>query len=294
MKTRSMTGFGRGAAHADGIEADVEVTSVNRRQLDAHINLPRELAGLEPRIRSELGTSFRRGRVTVSVRITLSAAACRTAIQVNEDMARAGIEAVRAAAERLGLPDDLRASWLLRVPGWVTMEPAGHDTEAAWCAVEPALKKALRACGRMRLAEGKALGTEIERLLSGLTGRMERIGKRAPAVPLRYQRRLKAALKDIGAAALPEDGRLAREVALMADRCDIREELTRLESHLDQAKKCLRKAEPCGRTLDFLAQEMGREINTLGAKAGDAKISLEVVSFKAELEQLREQVQNIE
>jgi len=294
VKIRSMTGFGRGAARHAGVQADVEITSVNRRQFDAQVNLPREFASLEPRIRTCVGNAFTRGRITVSVRLAFSSAACRTAVRVNEPLAQAGIDAVRTAAARMGLPDDLGASWLLRVPGWVVFEPPGGDAETAWPAVEKACGRALRALNRMRETEGRALGRDLARLLAALRGRVNRIQRRAPAVPRRYRARLAASLKEIGLNGLPDDGRLAREVAVMAERADIREELTRLNSHADQALEKLRGPEPCGRTLDFLAQEMGREINTIGSKAGDAVIAADVVAFKAELEQLREQVQNIE
>lgn len=294
IMTRSMTGFGHGSARRGGIGADLEITSVNRKQFDAQVNLPREYSALEPRIRAGLGRALSRGRVTVAVRLAFSTEACRSAVRVNEPLARAGVEAVRAAAHRLKLPDDLGASWLLRVPGWVVFEPPGGDVDAAWPAVEAALEQALRALNRMRETEGRALGRDLSRLVASLRRRIARIRKRAPDVPRRYRERLAARMAELGLHGLPEDDRLIREVAVMAERSDIREEITRLSSHADQAMQRLRGPEPCGRTLDFLAQEMGREINTIGSKAGDAEIAAEVVAFKAELEQLREQVQNIE
>ncbi len=294
MSLHSMTGFGRGRARGRGLTIDCELVSLNRRQLDVQVSLPRELAALEPRIRERLQARLHRGRVTVTLAVAFSEAAGREAVRVDEALARAGVEAARAAARRLGLSDDLGASLLLQTPGWLVTRAPGGDPERAWPVVGRALQAALRGLDRMRRAEGRALAADLRGRLAALEAAVRAIGRRAPGVPLRYRARVEARLKEWGLEALPGDGRLLREVAMMAERADIGEELARLRSHVAQARARLAAKEPCGRALDFLAQEIGRELNTIGAKAGDAKIAAAVVEGKAELERFREQAQNVE
>ena len=294
MSLRSMTGFGRARARGDGVVVEVELVSLNRRQLDLQVTLPRMYAALEPRVRERIQDRLHRGRVTATVGVMFSKATGREAVRIDEVLARAGVDAARAAARRLGMRDDLGASLLLQMPGWLVTRPPGGDPEHAWPVTVRALDRALRGLDRMRLAEGRALARDLLGRLGGIEGAVKTITARAPEVPRRVRARVEARLREWGLAASVPDDRLLREVALMAERADIGEEVARLESHLAQARARIRGSGPCGRTLDFLAQEMGRELNTIGAKAGDARIAAAGVEARAELERFREQVQNVE
>jgi uncharacterized protein (TIGR00255 family) len=293
MDLRSMTGHGRGEATRGAVRAEVELWSVNRRQLEARLALPRALSALEPRVQEALGRSLKRGCVSGTAKITASGSG-RRAARVEMDAARQYLGGLRRVARALGLKDDLSAQSLLAVPELVRCPSPADDPEAAWPALSQALARAVRGLVAMRREEGAALARDIGLRLARLRRLRLRIGALAPRVPARYRKRLLDRLREAGAAAAAGSQELLREVALLADRSDISEELTRLDSHLGQAGGHLGRGGTVGRTLDFLCQEMFREINTAGSKANDAAISRQVVLFKAELERMREQVQNLE
>ena len=288
---------GRGAAAAAGrlARVEVELSSVNRKQLDVDVGLPRFLAAYESRVLETVQGRLSRGRITGEIRVTWAEAAQAAGAKVDLGLARAAVGALRAAARKLDLPDDLKASDLLSLPGLVVLEHGERDLEALWPTVRQALEAALAKLQAMRKKEGAALGRDLRARLGTLRKLVGEIAARAPGVAETYRANL---LKRI-AAALPgsdlaADERLLREVALFADKADIAEELVRLESHFRQAADALKAGGVVGRTLDFLVQEMGREINTIGSKANDAEIARRVVAAKAELERFREQVQNVE
>ena len=295
MSLMSMTGRGTGAAAGRWARVEVELSSVNRKQLDVNVGLPRQLASFESRIQGRIQQAVTRGRVTGEIRVTWAAAAQAAGVKVDEGLARAQVAALRRAAKSLGLPDDLKASVLMALPEVVAFEHRAADLEALWPAVDQALTAALENLQRMRKKEGAALKRDLEARLKQLRALARAIGTRAPAVADTYRANL---LRRSGEALpgtdLAGDERLLKEVALFADRSDITEERVRLDSHLVQAAALLKGAGVVGRTLDFLVQEMGREINTIGSKANDGEITRRVIDFKAELERIREQVQNIE
>ena len=291
----SMTGRGAGAAAGRLGRVEVELSSVNRKQLDIDVGLPRFLASFEARVQARIQARLSRGRVTGEIRVTWGAAAQVAGARVDLGLARAQVAALRATAGKLGLPDDLKASALLALPGIVTVAHGERDLEALWPVAEKALDAALAKLQAMRRQEGAALGRDLRTRLVTLRRLAAEIGARAPGVAETYRANLRQRIAE----ALPEtdlagDERLLKEVALFADKVDITEELVRLASHLDQAGGLLRAGGVVGRTLDFLVQEMGREINTIGSKANDGEITRRVVAFKTGLEQIREQVQNIE
>lgn len=294
MSLRSMTGHGRGTASASGILVSVEVSSVNRKQLDVSIGLPRSLSALEPRVQEEVQKWLSRGRVTGEVDVQLSAAARREAVCVDAELAGAYLGELRRAAKKLRLDDDFRGSALLSLPDVVRYEQPVASSDEAWPLVEKALKQALERLLKMREREGKALQKDMAGRLSGISSTVGRIRRFAPMVSTRYAEKLHARLREAGFLAETGDERLLKEVALFADRSDITEEMTRLESHVAQAHKLMESSDPVGRSLDFLVQEMFREANTIGSKANDGDIVKEVVGLKAEVERIREQVQNIE
>lgn len=294
MSLHSMTGHGRGHASQQGITAEVEISAVNRRQLDLSVILSPTLSVLVPRIEEEVRRVLSRGRVSVVVAVDLSPALRRRGLRVDADLALAALRALRQTARRLGLREEFPAEILLRLPEVVHFEHPDQDAERVWPVVRQALGVALRHLVRMRRREGVALQRDLEGRLRAVRGMIASIKRQAPRVVERYRRRLIRRLKEAGFDEHSRDERMIRELTLFADRADISEELTRLESHLDQTGHLLCAQGPSGRSLDFLAQEMFREANTIGSKANDAQIAREVVGIKAELERLREQVQNIE
>ena len=288
---------GRGAAAAAGrlARVEVELSSVNRKQLDVDVGLPRFLAAYESRVLETVQGRLSRGRITGEIRVTWAEAAQAAGAKVDLGLARAAVGVLRAAAKKLDLPDDLKASALLALPGLVAFEHGERDLEALWPTVRQALEAALAKLQAMRKKEGAALGRDLRMRLGILRKLAREIAARAPGVAETYRANL---LKRI-AAALPgsdlaADDRLLKEVALFADKADVTEELVRIDSHFRQAEDALKAGGVVGRALDFLVQEMGREINTIGSKANDAEIARRVVAAKAELERFREQVQNVE
>ncbi len=293
MALKSMTGFGEGAATSSGIRVTVELSSVNRKQLDINVNLPRNLVTLDAQVQSMIRAEFSRGRVSGMIRVEAADGAAGQ-VTINAKLAAQYVEGIRATAEKLNLPDDLGAETIARLPGVVGLEQEDIDADHVSRALDAAMKKAMRGLSRMRSAEGKALDKDLRERLSLLEEQVKLIQTRAPSVTASYREKLIQRLEEAGLENLLADDRIVREVALFADRCDISEELTRLKSHLAQTRKLFRSAEPVGRTLDFLCQELFREINTVGSKANEVEITCSVVAFKTELERIREQVQNVE
>ena len=292
---KSMTGYGRGDSSAKGVQLEVEISSVNRRQVEVAVSLPNELDSLEADLRKIVLASVARGRVSGRVTLQCPSGKANRSILINEAQAEAYKKTLAKLADGMGLRDDLSLETILRLPG--VME-AGED-EVDPVAMLPTLKRALgQALGQlqdMRFKEGSNLGRDLTKRLASLRRITKRVAKRAPKVVEHHRTRLleRLAKADIDVADA-DDERFLREVVYFTDRSDISEELTRLESHFDQVDGCLISNEPVGRKLDFLAQEMFREVNTIGSKANDSEISQEVVTLKTELEKIREQVQNVE
>jgi len=289
---RSMTGYGRGEHSQGGFKFTVELNSVNRKQSDIAIKLPTEFEELEPRIRDEINTQIARGRINAFVVYHRSEASEH--VELDMTLAKAYLRAIHKLQKETNLEGPLTLDTLLRAPGVLKLAEAELDIEAVWPGVENALRKALAQLVKMREKEGKHLAADLAARLETLATGVAEIRQLAPAAVTRYREQLHARIKEAGLDLPLDDERLVKEVVFFADRSDISEELTRLESHLRQFRDGLKSAEPVGRTLDFLAQEMNREINTIGSKANAAEISQVVVRLKAELEKIREQVQNIE
>jgi len=293
MALKSMTGFGEGTASATGIRVSVEVSSVNRKQLDVNISLPRNLITLDAQIQSLVRREFSRGRISGIVRVEAADGSTGN-VKVDAKLAQQYVEGIRAVAKKLKLADDLGAETITRLPGLVSIEQENIDADHVAAVLSQAATKALRGLSRMRAAEGKALEKDLRERLGLLEGMMKEIQRLSHTVVAGYREKLFQRLEEAGLTDLASDERMVREIALFADRCDITEELTRLKSHLAQTRKLLRSVEPVGRTLDFLCQELFREINTIGSKANEVEITRQVVGFKTELERIREQVQNVE
>jgi uncharacterized protein (TIGR00255 family) len=289
----SMTGFGRGTAATGAWHATVEINSVNRKQAEVVVQVARELSELEGRIRKVVLGMVSRGRVQVAINLERAEGAT-TAIRVDAELARAFHSAFIELGKTVGDAVRPTAADYLRQPGIVTMGSGEMDAEEAWTAIEPALQAALAGLTSMRATEGEHLKADCLARLDTLAGFAQTIAAEAPGRPVRQREMLAKRLREAGLDLDPADERVVKELALFADRCDVSEELTRLDSHFAKFREYLEATEAPGRALDFLCQEMFREFNTIGSKANDAGIAQTIVEAKTELEKIREQVQNLE
>lgn len=290
-----MTGYGRGESAQDGFKITVELSSVNRKQAEVSVTLPRELELLEGQIRDAINRQVARGRV--NARISLQSAESKLSARkhINEPLAKAYATELARLAKQLKLSGEVTLDQVLRAPGVFQTDEELVGAEDVWPAVEKSVNQALAALVKMREREGGHLSKDLTARIGVMRGAVEKVQKQAPVTAENYRRNLLERVKSAGLENIaPDDERLLKEIVLFADRSDITEELTRLQSHFQQFEDCRKSKEPVGRTLDFLAQEMNREINTIGSKANDAVISREVVTLKAELERFREQAQNVE
>ncbi len=287
-----MTGYGRGTATFDGRQIAVELSSVNRKQAEIALSLPRPLLELEPRVRDEINAHISRGRLTVA--IGLHAKDGKRGSGINVAAAKAYREQLETLSKTLKLSGEITLDQVLRGPGVLDSENAEIETEAAWPALQKALKAALDQFVKMRKKEGEALSADLRKRTLAIQKNVKTISVLAPKVMEHHRGLLLERAAKAGLEIEASDERLLKEIVFFADRSDISEELTRLRSHLDQFFGHLAKDEPVGRTLDFLLQELFRETNTIGNKANFLAISQIVVGMKTELEKLREQVQNIE
>jgi uncharacterized protein (TIGR00255 family) len=293
---RSMTGFGQSGRSACGYRLQVELKSVNHRYLDIVVRMSREWLSLEDGVRREIQHVLNRGRVDAFITIERETSGAKT-VEIDWTLADAYAEAANRLKERYGLADSLALRDMLSLPDVVAVREAETDAEQVGEALLACVREACAMVVRMREAEGAHLARDIAMRLDRLEKIRQEAAELAPQVVEEYRTRLHRRISELlgeAVAISPDDPRLAMETALMADRCDIGEELTRLASHIDQCRKLLASDEPVGRKLDFLIQEMNREANTIGSKSNHIGLTERVVEWKAELEKLREQAQNIE
>ena len=290
---RSMTGYGRGETDHNGTKFSVELNSVNRKQSDIVINLPRDLTALEPQIRQTINENISRGRTNVVVSYHNGSGGPRK-LALDTELARSYHDAMCALQKDLDVPGEITIGSILQAPGVMRTPEETIDSSAAWPAIERALRAALAELIKMREREGKHLAKDLIRRLKAMRKQIKEIRALHPEVVKKYRAALLERIQKAGLPISTDDERLVKEISIFADRADVSEELTRVESHLAQFAHHLRRHEPVGRTLEFITQEIFRELNTLGAKANDAAISQRVVACKAELEKIREQIQNLE
>lgn len=288
-----MTGFGRGSAATDLWLATVEISSVNRKQAEVVVQAARGLGELEARIRRSVLDTLSRGRIQVSITVG-SPQGSAASFHVDRALAAAFAKAFAEIGEAVGYPVVPSAADFVRQSDILTTDVSDVDPEAAWEAIKPALAEALQQILAMRGREGQDLKVDFLARLAMLDAFVRRIESEGPGRVIRQRELLSKRLADAGLALDPGDERVAKEIALFADRCDVSEEVTRLDSHFTKFREYLEAAEPPGRALDFLCQEMFREFNTIGSKANDASIAQTIVEAKTELEKIREQVQNVE
>jgi len=290
---RSMTGFGRGETRDEGRGFRVEIKSVNHRYSDIFVKIPRQVAFLEDKIRELTGKALSRGKVDVFITYEDMGEDSKS-VFYDEALAKTYIEALHSLKDRFQLEDDISVSLIAKLPDVLRVEKVEEDEEKIWMLLKPALENALESLVKMRENEGKELKNNLMARVECIEKVLHRISLRAPEVVVEYKQKLENRIKDILEQQTIDENRLAMEVAFFADRCSIDEEITRLGSHLSQMKDTLNMDQPVGRKLDFLVQEMNREINTIGSKANDLQITKDVVEVKSEVEKMREQIQNIE
>ena len=289
----SMTGFGRAEKHNSDRKITVEVKSVNHRYLDFSIRSPRMMNQFDSEIRTLMKRFAQRGKVDIFISYANFSAEA-AAITYNEALAAQYLSYASRMEEAFGIPNDMTVSKLLACPDVVTEEEPEIDEEALWELTRDALAEAGEMFLAARKAEGARLAEDLQEKLDGLENLLERVTERAPAVLEEYRAGLKEKTKELLGDAQLDEARLAQEVLLFADRICTDEEAVRLKSHIRAVRDALAKAEPVGRRLDFLAQEMNREANTILSKSGDLETTELAVSMKTEIEKIREQIQNIE
>jgi len=291
MTLYSMTGFGKGQATSETLTIGVEIRSVNHRFCDVGIKGPKVLAPLEAGLKKKLSERLARGKVDVYVNLDIIGEQGYEA-RVNLPLAQAVVRALGELRETFQLPDGVTLDMLSRQKDILLLEESLSLDELGPC-LEQALQQALDNLVAMRAREGQALREDFAQRLATLAALLDEIAGLADRVPREWREKLEQRLARYADDIEIDPQRLAQELALYADRCDISEELTRFRSHLDQFRRLLDADEPVGRKLDFLVQEINREANTIGSKANDAHICRLVVDIKAELEKIREQVQNV-
>lgn len=289
----SMTGYGRCEIEANDRKVTVEMNAINHRYCDLNIRMPRTLAALEEQVRNYMKQNVARGKFDISI-FCYSQAQEDLEILVNETMANSYLESLKQLGERFGLDNDVKLSHLMAMNELITIQKKTGDVETVSQALGQALEGALAELMQMRLKEGEALKEDLLFKAEKLEALVEEVNERSPEVVKDYKFKLEARLEALLSETPIDENRMAAELALFADKCAIDEELTRLRSHILQLQDILQAGGVIGRKLDFLMQEMNREVNTIGSKANDYEITKYVVELKTEIEKIREQVQNIE
>lgn len=289
----SMTGYGRGEARTDAISVTVEMRSVNHRFSEVAVRMPREIAALEDAVRRTVLTRVKRGRIDVF--ITLAAEETPSSLQINWELARQYKEAAEQMATRLGTAGELTTKDLLLLPNVAHVGDERPDVDVYRDTVLLAVQAAADELADMRRREGDVLRSDVLARMAVMEDITAELAAFVPVVAETYRERILARIEEyIQGRCEIDESRLLHEVALFAEKADITEELTRLASHFAQFRRIADEADAIGRKLDFLVQECHREMNTIGAKANHLEISQKVVILKAELEKVKEQVQNIE
>ncbi len=289
----SMTGYGKGEAQQDDVTVTVEIKTVNHRHIDISVKLPRSFMNFENGVRKKIGQSLGRGKVDVYVNYELSTESQAVPV-LNRELASAYHKLFAGMAKDFELQDQVAISHIINQRDVVQVEEAEIDEATLGDCLTRATEIALEQLIAMRLAEGEETRKDMDARLNATESMLVQIEKRAPQVPIEWQGKLTERLAKLQQNVEWDPQRVAQEIAIFTDRCDISEELARFKSHLIQFRSLFNVDEPVGRKMDFLLQELNREVNTMGSKSNDAELTTSVVSLKAEFEKIREQVQNIE
>ncbi len=290
---KSMTGYGRFSDCIDGYEVSFELRSVNNRYLDTNIRLPRVYGYLEEKIKKAIQARAARGKVDAFLTVEKSLGDAAE-IALDEALTAQYVAALRKIAQDYNLRDDISATSVARFPDVFTKKVKEEDAEAVWAAVQPVVEKALAQFLAMREKEGESLFRDVDKRLDTLESLLGKIREHSGEALLQYREKLEARLKEYLQDTQIDEARLLTEVGIIADKIDTGEEITRLASHIQQFRDLIRQDAPSGRTMDFLTQELNREVNTIGSKCSQIAVTQLVIEAKNEIERIREQIQNIE
>ena len=290
---RSMTGYGRSQATVNGMDITVELKSVNHRYYEYSSRLPRSYGFLDDKLKSYLQNTISRGKVDVYVSIE-TVDAPGSEVVINYALADGYLKALRELGERYALRDDVSVMGLARYPDILSVRKAAEDEDAIWEAVRQVADQALERFIAMRDREGARMREDVLSRRDTILRAVEIVEERSPQTVREHMEKVEARMKELLGTASVDEQRLLTEAALFADKIAVAEETVRLRSHMDQLEHMLNENEPVGRKLDFLVQEINRETNTIGSKAQDVQLARLVVDIKAEIEKIREQIQNIE
>ena len=290
---RSMTGYGSASGESGGLGLTIEVRSVNNRYLDCSIRIPRVYTSMEDALKEVIGRHVSRGKVDVYVTIDSSGADDLT-VEVNRPVTDAYVEAMRSLSETYGIPLSLTAMDLARFQDVLTVRKKETDTDSLSAELCRIMEEAMNAYDVMRVTEGAKLREDICRRLTEIGRLTDQAEARSPETVRAYREKLLVRMREVLESTEIEESRILTEAAIFADRVAVNEEIVRLRSHIDQLRSMLDGDGPVGRKMDFLVQEMNREANTLGSKGNDGEIARIVIDLKAEIEKIREQIQNIE
>lgn len=293
---KSMTGYGRAESTINDKKVAIEIKSLNHRFLEIFVRLPGSFSALEPEIKRKVTDRFARGRIEVNIRRDSDqSAGAEGQLEVNMPLVRNYYGMLTSLKREFHLKDEITLGLLLGIKDAVTIAETEIDLVQVWGGLQVILEEAMVNLENMRAQEGEIIGKDLQDRLGLLDSYLQMIKAKAPQVVAEYQKRLSERVKELMGSFPVDEARLAQEVAIMAERSDITEEIVRFQSHLIQMDSIIMKStEAVGRKIDFLLQEMNREANTIGSKSPDAEISRIVVDIKTELSRLREQVQNIE
>lgn len=290
---KSMTGYGTGTAEGGGKTFTVEIKAVNSRYSDFSIKMPRVYTFLEEPLRKKASEKITRGKVDIYINVETNGEG-DSVVNINKPLAKAYLDALRELSEDLGVQSNANAETFLRIPDVFTVEKAPEDTELITNTVTEALSMALEGFDAMRIAEGEKLVLDLKEHLAFIDNATGEIEKRSPKIVDEYRARIEERMRDLLGSVTYDETRLLTEVAIFSDKVNVNEETVRLRSHIAQFNEMLDGGGSVGRKIDFLIQEMNREINTIGSKSNDLDIARIVIDVKAEIEKLREQIQNIE
>lgn len=290
---KSMTGYGKSEQTIDSLNVTVEIKSVNHRYFEFSARVPREYGFLEEKLKKYCNSLITRGKVECYVSVE-DLEEREMEVNVNETLAAGYVKALKELSERFGLKDDISAVTLSRYPDVITLHKASEDEERIWNAVKTVAETAVSKFIEMRETEGSKLRGDILSRADYIIECVEFIEGRSPETVREYNEKLKQRMRELLGDAAVDEQRLLNEAAIYADKIAVDEETVRLRSHISQLREFMNSSEAIGRKLDFLVQEINREANTIGSKAQDVDIAKKVIAIKAEVEKIREQVQNIE
>ncbi len=290
---KSMTGFGRERVMLDTKEIIVEIKSVNSRYYEFSAKYPRAYGYIEDKLKSLLAGKISRGKVEVSVSV-FNRVGTDAEIEINEALAKQYVDALRGAGDSLSLADDLTLTSIMRLNDIFTIKKTVEDEEEVWSQIKAVAETALDKFIQMRTTEGGKMYDDISSRLDYIEKQVGEVEKLSPETTKAYMQRLTERIREIVEDRNIDDSRVLTEAAIFSEKTAVDEETVRLRSHIAQYRQLLQSSEPVGRKLDFLTQELNREVNTIGSKCQDLEITKIVVDLKSEIEKIREQIQNVE